>query len=76
MSLWTKILMILAVAFALTAVPNAVLAGCGACGGGAGHEDKKTACAKCSHEKVCSAEDCEDPAHDAECTCASHDDDD
>jgi len=73
MNLLKKSLSILAIAFAVAAMPNLTQAHCGSCGSSKQHkhkdEHKKDACVRCGHEKVCDIEDCDDPAHQAPCTC-------
>jgi hypothetical protein len=68
-----KLLVMLAVAFAVIGTANLALAHCGSCGVTADDHDhdhdQKVECVKCAHEKVCSSEDCDNPAHDAPCTC-------
>ncbi len=68
-------LIILAVGFAVGTTANIAQANCGTCGTEkphkhkAGEKHKKKACVKCTHAKVCTAEDCMDKAQNAKCTC-------
>ena len=66
-----KSLVVLAVAFAVAGTVSPVLAGCGSCGAEKKHkhEHKVEACVKCEHAKACSAQDCDNAAHEAACTC-------
>ena len=71
MSILRNAILIFAVAGAL----NVAQANCGSCGTSKaaekGHDH--AACAKCTHEAACSAEDCADAAHKAACACAKED---
>ncbi len=70
-----KLLIICAIGFAVGTTANLAQANCGTCGTEKEHkhvdgeEGKTEACVKCAHGKVCTAEDCKDEAHNADCTC-------
>ena len=69
MKVLTKSLSIVAVAFAMAAVTNLAQAGCGTCEPAGEHKHEKAACVRCEHEKACDKADCNDPAHQAKCSC-------
>lgn len=75
MKTFTKFLAVFTVAFAIASTSHVVQAGCGSCEEKQehkhdhDHKHKKNSCVKCEHAKSCDVQDCDDPAHQAECVC-------
>jgi len=71
---WKKMMVVAGMVVGLGLTANLVQAGCGQCGGDAGHTHdaakEKVACAKCAHNKACTTENCSCPGKDAACVCA------
>lgn len=73
MTVLQKMIVVLAVGFAMGLSVNVAQANCGSCGAHKEHKhdhgEKKEGCVKCAHKKVCQGEGCTDEACKAECTC-------